>query len=274
MELLQSCTKPSIWLVMIIDSASKDSHHCGFWRSYSCKDDFDMPRPRQNNQHCAYNIFKLIFLDENYCILIKIPPIVDKSGLVQVMAWCLTDTKPLPEPVLTKMSAITWLRWVNTLRPRQNGRHFPNDIFKWIFLNENVLISIKISLKFVPRGPINNIPTLVQIMAWRRPGAIIWSHYLNQWWLFYWRIYASFSLNELKMYSHPIWCYDVLTCEPKIRHCRNAQVIPFHSVSLEYNYLSMPLVAMPIYGAVCVLGSSGGRWWPCYHDSPIVAALT
>ena len=59
---------------------------------------------------------------------------------------------------------------VNTLRPRQNGRHFPDDIFKWIFLNENVWISINISLKFVPRGQINNIPTLVQIMAWRRLG--------------------------------------------------------------------------------------------------------
>ena len=58
----------------------------------------------------------------------------------------------------------------NTLRPRQNGRHFPNDIFKWIFLNGNVWISTNISLKFVPRGPINNIPTLVQVMAWRRPG--------------------------------------------------------------------------------------------------------
>ena len=58
----------------------------------------------------------------------------------------------------------------NTLRPRQNGRHFADDTFKRIFLNENARISIKISLKFVPQGPINNIPTLVQIMAWRRPG--------------------------------------------------------------------------------------------------------
>ena len=40
---------------------------------------------------------------------------------------------------------------VNTLRPRQNGRYFTDDIFKYIFLNENVWISIKISLKFVPR---------------------------------------------------------------------------------------------------------------------------
>ena len=34
----------------------------------------------------------------------------------------------------------------------------------------NAIYSIKISLKFVPKGPINNIPALVQIMAWRRPG--------------------------------------------------------------------------------------------------------
>ena len=59
---------------------------------------------------------------------------------------------------------------VNTLRPRQNGRRFADDTFKGIFLNENVRISMKISLKFVPKGPINNNPALFQIMAWRRSG--------------------------------------------------------------------------------------------------------
>ena len=59
---------------------------------------------------------------------------------------------------------------LNTLRPRQNGHRFADDTFKRIFLNENVRILIKISLKFVPKGPINNIPALVQIMAWRRSG--------------------------------------------------------------------------------------------------------
>ena len=57
-----------------------------------------------------------------------------------------------------------------TLRPRQNGRHFTYDTFKRIFLNETFRISIKISLKFVPKGPINNIPALVQVMAWRWSG--------------------------------------------------------------------------------------------------------
>ena len=38
----------------------------------------------------------------------------------------------------------------------QTLQHF--NTFKRIFLNENVRISIKISLKFVPEGPINDIP--------------------------------------------------------------------------------------------------------------------
>ena len=59
---------------------------------------------------------------------------------------------------------------INTLRPRQNGRRCADDTSKHVFLNQNATISIKISLKFVPKGPINNIPALVQIMAWRRPG--------------------------------------------------------------------------------------------------------
>ena len=78
---------------------------------------------------------------------------------------------------------------LNTLRPRRNGRHFADDTVNRIFVNENVRISINFSLKFVPQGPINNIPALVQIMAI--------SHYLNQWWFVYRRIYASLGLNEL-----------------------------------------------------------------------------
>ena len=61
-------------------------------------------------------------------------------------------------------------RNLNSLRPRQNGRHFADDISNCISLIENISIPIKISLKFVPGAPISNIPALVQIMAWRRPG--------------------------------------------------------------------------------------------------------
>ena len=58
----------------------------------------------------------------------------------------------------------------NTFKPRQNGRHFADDTFKPIFLNENIRILFKISMKFFLKVPINNIPALVQIMAWCRPG--------------------------------------------------------------------------------------------------------
>ena len=63
-----------------------------------------------------------------------------------------------------------WFLCFNSLRPRRNRRHFADDIFKCIFLNANEWISLRISLKFVPKVRIYNIPSLVQIMAWRRPG--------------------------------------------------------------------------------------------------------
>ena len=57
-----------------------------------------------------------------------------------------------------------------TLRPRQNGHRFSDGIFKLSFVNENALISIQILLKFVLRGAINNIPILVEAMAWHQLG--------------------------------------------------------------------------------------------------------
>ena len=69
------------------------------------------------------------------------------------------------------------MHYVNTLRLRQNVRHFLDNIFKRIFLNENIQISINNSLESVAKGPMNNIPALVQIMAWRLPGdKIIWTN--------------------------------------------------------------------------------------------------
>ena len=45
-----------------------------------------------------------------------------------------------------------------------------DDILKCILLTENERIPIQISLKFVPRIPIDNTPPLVQVMAWHRTG--------------------------------------------------------------------------------------------------------
>ena len=83
---------------------------------------------------------------------------------------------------------------LNTLRPTQDYCHFTDGIFKCISLNEYVWISLKISQKFAPNVRINDIPSLVQKMACTDQAI---SHYLNQWWLIYWRIYASLLLSEL-----------------------------------------------------------------------------
>ena len=128
--------------------------------------------------------------------------------------------------------------WVNLLRPRQNGRHF-TDVFKCIFLNENIQISIKISLQFVPNGPINNIPTLVRIMAWCRPDgkpssgpmmvSLLWHICVTrpQWVNVTWWMFSSLSL-----------CSSVLWfCGQKWIHLRNNWFIKMCHMYLQINNL-------------------------------------
>ena len=59
---------------------------------------------------------------------------------------------------------------VNSSPPGQNGRHFADDLFRCIFVNEHFRILNKITLKFVPSGLIDNNSALLWIMAWRRLG--------------------------------------------------------------------------------------------------------
>ena len=60
-----------------------------------------------------------------------------------------------------------WAVFINTLRPRENGRHFPDDIFKRI-----LLFFIKISLNSVPQDPINIIPVRRQAIIWTNDGLL------------------------------------------------------------------------------------------------------
>ena len=100
--------------------------------------------------------------------------------------WWLHNTSPNPlqhdtfiksndaQHALNESASLTPV--FDTFRPRQSGRHFPEDIFEWFFLYQIAWNSLKISLKFVPKVRINNIP--------------LTGHYLNQWWLvyIYWRV--------------------------------------------------------------------------------------
>ena len=64
------------------------------------------------------------------------------------------------------------LKWIllPTLPTRQSDCHFADDIFRCIFVNDKFCILMKISLKFIHKGPTDNNPALVQIMGWHRAG--------------------------------------------------------------------------------------------------------
>ena len=97
--------------------------------------------------------------------LTKLPCHVEPS-------WCIIWNMKLHRCSISnnRRSQCRTMCALNTLRPRQNGHWFTENIFKCIFLNENVRISIQFSQKFVPMGQVNNITSLVQITAWCWPG--------------------------------------------------------------------------------------------------------
>ena len=76
----------------------------------------------------------------------------------------------LVKPPLLFAYFLTMTGGIYSFPPGQNGRHFANDIFKYISMNEMFRIAIRISLMFVPDGPIDNTAALVKAMAWRRTG--------------------------------------------------------------------------------------------------------
>ena len=87
------------------------------------------------------------------------------SSLLMAFHWCVIIA------FLFKLWQYFTAAHSQHMSQRQNCCHFTDNIFKCIFLNENVWTSLKISLKFVPEIQINNIPALHQIMVWHRPHA-------------------------------------------------------------------------------------------------------
>ena len=111
-------------------------------------------------------------------------PILPSDGLfVTGIHWILTDGSDIIFLLLQHTTQHIYslcanFLWLSYWGREMICRHFPDDIFEYIFSNKNVYISIKISLNSVPKGPINNISAMVEIMAPVKAT----SHYLNQWW--------------------------------------------------------------------------------------------
>ena len=142
------------------------------------------------------------------------------------LTWRATDTRWEYSHKSAEVHVRRCMVVIYILRPRQNGRHFPDDILKWIFLNEKLWISITIPLKFVPRGSINNIPVLVRIIAWRRPGdkplckptlvsfltniCVTWPQWVNMalayGFLVYWRLFPNRANHK---WWHKWWLHII-----------------------------------------------------------------
>ena len=126
----------------------------GSTSSWSWARYFSTFRPEQNGCYFGDGIFK-VFLEIN----------IDSGNRfvlnrLRSNSWRDNDQEqgrhvvvPLTHLPLDKMAAVS-----------------ADDIFEWIFLNENGRISIQISLKLVPKSPTDDEPALVQVMAWRQTG--------------------------------------------------------------------------------------------------------
>ena len=116
------------------------------------------------NMHCAYYITLFVSLEWRHFSVME--DSTHKGPVTRKTSQC--------HDVILNIKRTQWDSSVGHIAfgnlARQDGRHFADDIFKCIFLNENASILIQISLKFIPKSPIENIPVLVQIMAWRRLG--------------------------------------------------------------------------------------------------------
>ena len=130
-----------------------------------------------------------------------------QQNTIQMHTWVFhwhfqSGNKPLAVPMMTKtfdatLQHISMMPLVLTHWGQDKMAAISQTTLRCIFLNENVTISIKISLKLVPKDSINDIPSMIQIMVWRWPS----DKPLSEPVMFdYQHIYASLSLNELNMY--------------------------------------------------------------------------
>ena len=132
----------------------------------------------------------------------------------------------------------------STLRPRQNGQW---AISNCIFRNENVWISIKISLKFVPKGLINNNPALVHIVA------------------------CCLDSTKLLLYPHPTKLeggYTGFTLSVRLSVCPSVRLSVCPSVCRRHGFRSISQVCfgISISNFICMLMVAIGRSLLIFSD--------
>ena len=96
---------------------------------------------------------------------------------------------------------------LNILRPRPNEPHFADNTFRCILLNDNEFILLQISLKFIPKVRINNIPALIEIIKSENSF-----HRSNTWTSFNIKIVAYWICTESPFTSLSKRVFSFLLC--------------------------------------------------------------
>ena len=93
------------------------------------------------------------------------------TSLMNVFSTVYLDTDQRKHQSAASLAFVRGIHWRPVNSPHKwpvMRKVFPfddvimtEDIFRWIFMNEKFCILIKISVKFVPKGPIDSNPALV-----------------------------------------------------------------------------------------------------------------
>ena len=106
----------------------------------------------------------VFYYQKKYCFLLTCHWFFFPTGPIAInYLWFTsqTGTEWVTSNLRTYLS-VTRPLCVNSSPRRQNGRHFDEkNILRRMFVNEKLNILVKYLLKFVPKGPIDNIPPLV-----------------------------------------------------------------------------------------------------------------
>ena len=126
-----------------------------------------------NKLQWNFNQNSYIFIQENVFenVVWKMAAILSQPQCVETILHCIFIFNILlfPRVIFPPTLCIAVLKAItvsptpspNSPPPGQNGCHFTDNIFRCIFVNEKLCFLIKISLKFIPKGPIDNNPAFV-----------------------------------------------------------------------------------------------------------------
>ena len=133
----------------------------------------------------------------------------------------------------TPFTLFTYWIIFHTLKMRQNGHNFADNILKLLFLYENCCILIQRSLKFLSKGTINIMSSLVQITVWHQIGdKSLSEHAVSMMTFLLMHICIALPWWVKLYHKWGLWCQKQVS-QAEISNC-----IPQYSVGC--NYLSMP----------------------------------